>query len=183
MGETNFLFRLLCTFILFAIFKIFNITSPAVLVGSLFLLDGLDCDYAKGGCFTLNFLMGKKTRVNGDEYHIYDKVTDVLTYMWFLGMFGKIFDEYTLKLLWGFTLYRFAGVCLYTTTKNREMLVYFPDFVNSTMIVYLLKYYTFPNISSTEYNICIMMGMMFKLWFETVKHRDQDTIGSLLGAN
>lgn len=179
--EKAFLFRLACTVLVFTIFKVCGVTSPGVLVGSLFLLDYLDCDVWNGKCMSLNYLLGKKIAPKEESYHHTDKIIDVFTYGVFLVMFGNIFDKYTLSVLWGFTLYRFLGVMLYLQTGNRKLLFYFPDFVNSTMVVYLLKYYVFPSINQRDYNTLLLIGMVFKMWFEYVNHDDSDSMYRMFG--
>lgn len=168
---TPFIVRFCCTLGLFLIFKIWKVTNPLILVSSLFVLDDTDRDFSKPfDSSTLNFFTGKPITPKGNDYHIPDKIADILTYGLFLILFGNIFDPTTLKLLWLFVVLRFVGVILFATTKNQKYLILFPDFINSTMIVFLLREYVFKSMTQTQYYISIGAGMLFKLWFEIKKY-------------
>ena len=164
----NFVVRIVTTIAVFWLFKCLKITNLLVLVSSLFALDCTDC-----GLYNLFSKVFAYTPIDPNSvpgYQIPDKIWDFVTYTAFLFFFGDIFDAYTRWLLYAFMALRFVGVVAFTKTGNAKYLVVFPDFVNSTMVAYLIKEWMNPGATVSSYSELVAMSMMAKVCIEYGMH-------------
>lgn len=154
----NFVFRLALTITIFIYLKIQNVQSLPLLVALLFIFDAVDC--------------GRLSPFDADcksyDYQIKDKIVDMFAYILFFTLFKNLFDDFTKKILFVFILYRVIGVIGFVLTKNTFYLKIFPDFVNSTLIAYII--YQYFNLERSTYYILIVVGMIFKIFFEQYLH-------------
>lgn len=156
----NFVFRLVITITVFLALRLLNFSNMIVLVALLFLFDSLDCGLSP-------FNIDCKT----NYYQKNDKLVDMIIYVYFMILFGHLFDGFTQKLLWIMIGYRIIGVTAFYHTGNTLYLRLFPDFINSTMIAYII--YSYFRLSQSSYYLLIINGMIIKTLFEFYLHRAQ----------
>jgi len=153
----NFVFRLVITIIIFMILKYAEITNLPILISALFLSDALDCN-----------LSPFQTNCKTHEYHLGDKITDLVIYFIFLTMFGNLFSTSIKRILMEFLIFRLVGVILYSYTNEIKYIKAFPDFVNSTLIALAISQYT-----GLNYYTVIIVGMFTKVGFEQFHHHGE----------
>ena len=156
----NFSLRLIVTVVVFTILKIKNVTNLPLLVGLLFVFDLLDCgllSFFPSDCGTF-------------EYQKTDKIIDLFIYILFFVLFKNLFDDFTKNILIGFILFRSIGVIKFYTTGNTIYLKLFPDFINSTLVAYVI--YQYFSLSEHSYYVLIIIGMIIKILFEIKIHRE-----------
>lgn len=155
MNLFNFhVFRLVATALLLPLLR--NRVSVLGLLIVLIVLDWLDCiPVPKSYCGTHN-------------YQRMDKLVDVTAYTYAALVFGYLFDTRTMGLLVAFIALRAIGVYKYQHANNNRILYMYPDFVNSTMLVFYLS--TISPFVYDNYYACILLGIVFKVFYELLHH-------------
>lgn len=145
-----------------------------VLVISLFLIDTFDAGLyniisttrrGDGVCD----IFTEKIQTKNFDYQLSDKIMDLYVYSIFLILFNSYFSRDILNVVWCFLVYRTIGVVEYSKTEDVDYIIYFPDFINSTLIVYAA--YDTLQIPQSSMWYTIIISMIFKVGFEMVHHR------------
>ena len=152
----NFIFRIILTIGVLAYLKKKNVTSLPLFIIVLFILDFSDS------------IIFAPSDFDTYKYHKNDKVVDLLTYIYFYILFNNLFDDVTKKILIGFILLRSIGVIAFYATGNTKYIQYFPDFINSTLIVYAI--YQYFSLTTQSYYIMIIISMIIKILIERKMH-------------
>ena len=155
-----FIFRIIFSTITFIIFQFYNIDLLTLII-TIFALDFLDGDVYKLISWDFKF-----TRTH--QYQRYDKLADLITYIAVLLLYSNLFSTNTFLLLILLTLWRGIGVYKYFYNNNNNLLVKYFDAVNIVMIIYYLS--TVNNVIANNYNIFIILGIIFKYLFEIYHH-------------
>jgi len=94
-------------------------------------------------------------------YHIYDKITDSLSYV--LTYLFLLFFLNNDPLLLFFVMYRIVGVCIFSFTKDSSWLILFFDFVKEYLLYLFLFGKNFDHLP-----IFIALKIMFESLFHTI---------------
>lgn len=164
MSISPFQLRLAVTLMLLPILKVYN-TALFYPILSLFLLDYLDC-----GIYNI-FKKYKCKRGEEDvtNYQVRDKILDLISYVLFVFLFYKEFDEKTLNILIILIIWRAIGVIKFSKSKNRGDLKLFFDGINGVLILYLLS--TKFDLVKNNYNVLLVFTILIKILFEQYHHR------------
>jgi hypothetical protein len=156
----NFIFRLLVSVVVFSYLKLIHFESLPILVILLLVFDELDC-----------YLSPITVDCRSFSYQKNDKLIDLIVYCVFIIIFSNLFDETTKKILWAFILWRLIGVIIFYETDNVRYLKIFADFINSTIIAYVI-YQSF-GLSRNTYYLLIILGVIIKIIYEIIHHSKQ----------
>jgi hypothetical protein len=102
------------------------------------------------------------------DYHRYDKIADIISYVIFLLMYRHMIDGRIIQLLWAFVVYRLIGVIKFYNEYDTKYLKLFPDFINSTLVIYAMSKYIDINT-----DVFIPIGCIYKILFEQRMHNQQ----------
>lgn len=157
MDLFNFhVFRLMVTALVLPLLR--HRISVLVLLVLLIVLDWLDC-----------IPFQKPSYCSTHNYQRMDKLSDIIAYTYAILVFSYMFDTRTLGLFVVFIMLRAIGVYKYQWNNDNRIMYRYPDFINSTMLVFYLS-----TISDTVYNnyyVFVALGMLSKVFYEKVHHR------------
>jgi hypothetical protein len=127
------------------------------------LIDLIDSAYVR-----LNDLKRFNIKLKTKEYQKYDKLADIIIYLFVICIFASLFTNGTFILLWILITYRAIGVWYFWNDTRTKYLHIFVDAINSTIAVYGLSK-LFPFVSR-NYIIFVIIGFIAKYIFEKIHH-------------
>lgn len=154
-------FRLFITLVLLPLFRYKPYLTALTLALLLIALDLLDCN-------RVIVFLTKNNYCKTFQYQKLDKLTDLIAYVYALSLFYYLFDTRTIVLLILFILWRAIGVFQFQIHNHNGFIHLYPDFVNSTILIYYLS--TKNRVVYDYYYLFVLLGMWFKAGWEKVQH-------------
>jgi hypothetical protein len=111
------------------------------------------------------------------EYHYYDKICDIITYILILIIFQNIVNPQIYYLLWIIVCFRMIGLYMYFETKSRISFVIFPDIFKELLFLEYISHYN--KVIDKNYWYFFLLIIVLKIIYESIHNYFFDILNNL----